>query len=178
MKKITLGFIPISSIAYLGIGIVIVLAFVTVIVYPSYKQLVRLDEDITKMQGRIDSQKILLPLYLDLVRTSEKKVPDALSLPEKEVLPKERIDLIPSLFKGVARKSGMELVSVTPDFTTLARGGDAILINAVARGSFSGVRKFLVELGNVPYVKLVEEMEVKQRANNKELKLTLWLLAG
>ena len=105
-------------------------------------------------------------------------MPDTLFLPERKALPKENIGVIPSLFKGIARKSGMELVTVNPDFTTLARGGDAILINAVARGDFSSVRKFLVEVGKVPYVKTVEEMEIKQRANDKELKLKIWLQAS
>ncbi|HEU19771.1 MAG TPA: hypothetical protein ENO00_10450 [Deltaproteobacteria bacterium] len=178
MKNFTLKSLPVSSLAYLGIGIVILLTFVTAIICPSLKQLNRLDGEISDIQGRINSQKVLLPLYFDLVKKSEEKVPDTLLLPEKKVLPKESIDLIPSLFKGIAGKSGMDLVAVNPDFTTFARGGGAILINTVARGDFSSVRMFLVELGKVPYVKQVEEMEIRQRANNKELKLTIWLQAG
>lgn len=178
MKNITLKSIPVSSFVYLGVGIVILLTFITVIIHPSFKQVDQLDRAISGIQRKINSQKILLPLYLDLVKKGEEKVLGTLLLPEPKVLPKESIDLIPSIFKGIARKSGMDLVAVSPDFTTLARGGDAILINATARGGFSGVRMFLVELGKVPYVKQIEEMEIKQRANDKELKLTIWLRAG
>ncbi|MBN2686744.1 MAG: hypothetical protein JXR85_01085 [Deltaproteobacteria bacterium] len=178
MKKITLKFIPISSVAYLGAGVVIILAFILIIIYPAYKQLNLLDGEIAKRQGEIGSQKILLPLYLDLVKESEKKVPDVLEIPERKILPKDNIDLIPSIFKGIARKSGMELVTVTPDFTTLARGGDAVLITIVARGGFSPLRSFLIEVGNIPYVRNIEAFEVMQRANDKELKMKLWLRAG
>jgi hypothetical protein len=102
-------------------------------------------------------------------------MPSRYALPGEKTIPEKSIDLIPSIFKGVARRSGTELVLVNPDFTTLARDKGDILINATVRGSFLQIRQFLVELGAVPYLQYIEELDIQQRTDNKEVKMKIWL---
>jgi len=176
--KIRYNIIPVRSVIYLLISIVIVAAVILLVLYPYYKSLNNLDMEIAGFKQRITTQKELLPLYTKLLEKSEMSAPDKFSLPEKSSLPKNNIDLIPSIFKGLARKSNTEIISVNPDFTTISKGQGSILINATVRGSFSGLRDFLTELGKVPYVQQIEEIEIQQRSADKELRMKLWLGVG
>ena len=167
--------IPVQSIIYAVGACVVVALFVLVLLYPSYRSMVKLERDIADIKTRIDIQKNLLPIYSELVKKSEAVVPDKFSLPEPNKIPKNNIDLILSIFRGVASKSGMELTLVNPDFTTLTRGAGEIMINATAQGGFFNFRDFLIELGRVPYVRRIEEIEIQQRAVDKEFKMKIWL---
>jgi len=104
--KIRYNIIPVRSVIYLLISTVIVASVILFVLYPYYKSLNNLDMEIAGFKQRIRTQKELLPLYTKLLEKSEMSAPDKFSLPEKSSLPKNNIDLIPSIFKGLARKSG------------------------------------------------------------------------
>lgn len=176
--KIRYNIIPVRSVVYLLISTAIVAAVILFVLYPYYKSLNNLDMEIAGIKERIKAQRELLPLYTKLVEKSGMSAADKFSLPERSTLPKNNIDLIPSIFKGLARKSHTEIISVNPDFTTISKGQGSILINATVRGNFFGLRDFLVELGKVPYVRQIEEIEIQQRSADKELKMKLWLRVG
>ncbi len=178
MKDKLLNMIPVRNLIYLVICIVIVGGFILLILYPSYKSLNRLEAELTNVEQRIDTQKTLLPLYMKLVEKSEAGVSTMFSLPERKKLTENNLDLIPSVFKEIARGSGTRIVSVNPDFTTLARNKRAILINATVRGNFFNFRKFLIELGKISYMKQIEEIQIQQRAADKEFNLKIWLRVG
>lgn len=167
--------IPVQSTIYVIGACVIVVLFVLVLLYPSHRSLSTLDREISNIQSRIDIQKNILPIYPELVKKSEAVVPDKFSLPEPKKIPKNNIDLILSIFRGVARKTGMELTVINPDFTTISREVGEIMINATARGGFFNFRDFLIEMGRVPYVRRIEEIEIQQRAVDKEFKMKIWL---
>ena len=176
--KIRYGIIPVRSVIYLLISTVIIATVILFVLYPYYKSLNTLNIEIAGIKQRIKTQRELLPLYTKLVEKSGMSAPDKFPLPEKSSLPKNNIDLIPSIFKGLARKSNTEIISVNPDFTTISKGQGSILINATVRGSFSSLRDFLNELGKVPYMRQIEEIEIQQRSADKELKMKLWLGVG
>lgn len=176
--KIRYDIIPVRSMIYLLISTLVLAAVIFLVIYPYYKSLDKLDMEIASIEQHIETQKVLLPLYMELVKKSGASVPDKFTIPERKTLPKNNIDLIPSIFKGVARKSHIKIVSVSPDFTTLSRGQTSILINATVRGDFFSFRNFLIELGKVPYVRQIEEIEIQQRAIDKEFKMKLWLGVG
>jgi hypothetical protein len=165
-------------VIYILISTFVVAAVIFLVLYPYYKSLDKLDMEIAGIEQRIETQKVLLPLYMELVKKSGAAVPDKFTISERKALPKNNVDLIPSIFKGVARKTHTKIVSVSPDFTTLSRGRTSILINVTVRGDFFSFRNFLIELGKVPYVGQIEEIEIQQRAADKEFKIKLWLGVG
>jgi hypothetical protein len=175
MKKKWYKILPVRTLIYLSVSIFIVVTFLLVIVYPYYQSLATLDKEIDGMYRRAEKQKVLLPLYMKLVEKSEASVPDKLILPSRKSLSKNNIDLIPSFIKGIARKSGMKVIAINPDLTTLTTKKDLLLIYATVRGSFFDVRNFLIELGKVPAVDHIEEIDIRQKVTDKECKLKLWL---
>ena len=175
MKKKWYNMLPVRTLLYLSVSIFIVVIFLLVIVYPYYQSLGTLDKKIAGMYERAERQKVLLPLYMKLVEKSEASVPDKLFLPSRKTLSKNNIDLIPSLIKGIARKSGMQVITINPDLTTLSTRKDLLLIYVTVRGSFFDVRNFVIELGKVPTIDHIEEIDIQQKVTDKECKLKLWL---
>jgi len=178
MNKIDLKSIPPRTVVYLVLCFLVIGTFISLVLCPSYKSLGKLDREIARVEERIQIQKTLLPLYINLVKKAEAKVPQQFVIPEAKMIPEKNVDLIPSIFKGVARKANVEIVLVNPDFTTLAKRQGAILINAVVLGDFFRLRTFLIEIGKVSYLERVESIEIQERAKNKELKMKLWLRVG
>jgi hypothetical protein len=166
------------SAVYLVVSTVLIVAFILLVLYPTYRSLDKLDIEIVGVKQRIEKQKSLLPLYYELAKKSKRVVPDELPLPERRKFSESDIKLIPSIFKNIALKSGTEILSVNPDVTTLTDKSDVILVNAATKGDFSGLRNFLIEIGKLPYLKGIERIEIQQKAVNKELKIKMWLEMG
>lgn len=178
MKDILFEKIYGRGAVYLIISTVIIVAFILVVLYPTYKSLDKLDMEIVRVKQRIEKQKVLLPLYYELVEKSKAEIPDELPLPERKKFSESDIKLIPSIFKNIATKSGTEILSVNPDVTTLADKSGVILVNAATKGDFSRLRNFLIEIGKLPYLKGIERIEIQQKAVDKELKIKMWLEMG
>jgi len=175
MKKNWFDTVPPRSLMYVICCFAVLIAFIVIVLLPSYRSLGELDHEVEKIESRIKTQQRLMPFYMRLVKKTEEKVPSRYPLPGVKAIPEKSIDLIPSIFKGVARRSSAELVLVNPDFTTLAKGKGRILINATMRGSFVQIRRFLIEMGAVPYLQHIEEVDIHQRTDGKELKMKVWL---
>lgn len=178
MKNILFEKIYGRGTAYLIISTVIIVAFILLIIYPTYRLLDKLDMEIVVVKQRVEKQKIFLPLYYELEKKSKAVVPDKLPLPEKKKFSESDIKLIPSIFKNIAAKSGTEILSVNPDVTTLTDKSDVILVNAATKGDFSKLRNFLIEIGTLPYLKWIERIEIQQKGTDKELRIKMWLDMG
>jgi len=160
---------------YLVVCVVIITIFILSVIYPSHRSLTRLDKESARIKQSIDKQKTLLPLYYQLIERSRMVVSYKLPLPEMEKLPEDKISLIPSIFKEIASNSGADIISVKPDLRTLSSGAGSLLINATVRGDLPCFRNFLIEIGKLPCLKGIEELQIEQQAADKELKMKIWL---
>ena len=178
MKDIMFEKIYGRGAVYLIISIVLIMTFILLVLCPTYRSLDKFDMNIVRVKQRIEKQSVLLPLYYELVEKSKAEVPDKLPLPERKKFSKSDIELIPSIFKKIATKSGTKILSVNPDVTTLTDKSGVILVNAATKGDFSRLRNFLIEIGKLPYLKGIERIEIQQKAVDKELKIKMWLEMG
>jgi hypothetical protein len=153
------------------------LAFIALLIYPSQRALDRLDSEIVQHQEQLGKQKILFPVYKELFK--QIKLPDtkALPFPEETQLSKERIGEIPGIFAEMARKNNLE-ADVIPDVTSIPSGAGILRVNATVQGNFFDFRNFLVELGETPYLRHIEEIQVKAMPEFKQFTLKLWLDLG
>ena len=168
--------LPGQSIGYLlmcGLG---VLAFIAIGLYPSQRSLGALDMEITKVRDNIEEQKVLSPLYKELLEKTQVKGSDVLPSPIKSRLPQDKTEEIPVIFGQIARKCNLEAISITPDVMSLADGSGLLLVNAVMKGNFLDFRKFLIELGGIPYLEHIEEIHIQEAVKGKELRLKIWLV--
>ncbi|MDD5434238.1 MAG: hypothetical protein PH343_02290, partial [Nitrospira sp.] len=99
----------------------------------------------------------------------------ALPLPSKESIAREDTDRIFMTFSDIARKTGMDVVSVVPNINSLAGNIKFLSVNVIVRGNYFNFHKFLNIAGEVPYLEHIEEIEIQQTPEGREYRMKLWL---
>lgn len=166
--------IPAKSLGYIlicsGIIVVVILGIIQFYRYNSNRS-----QDIIKIKNQIDEQKKLGPVYLSLLKASEKKEVLALPNPAKTKLSRRDTDKFQETFRNIAGKSGLMTVFLMPDVKTMAGTSQTLLYNATLKGEFVNFRRLLIGLGDVPYIDRIDEINIKQYADSMEFKLKIWI---
>lgn len=177
MKNIQMhiGKIPGRSAMYLLICLVISVIFYFAAINPYQRSISAMDVRTAQVVEHIEKQQILLPLYNGLVKENKNKVHEVLPLPDTKRLSRNDIDTITPLFEEIADGCDMQVVSVSPDALALTEKSSDIMINIHLKGKIFDFRRFLVELGGIPFLELIEEIEINQEAAYKQFYLKVWL---
>jgi len=144
-------------------------------IIPEYFSSVRLDQQIKNIQFQIDEHKKLYPIYHTLQKKAHTKDAGILPFPKKTPLSKARIDTVPATFRDIANKANVDMVSASPDLNLLGTDSRFLQINATIRGDFFNFRKFLIGLGEVPYMERIEEIQIQQNDDTMEFRMKVRL---
>jgi len=166
-----------GSLSSLVVGVFVIAIFLVVGFY-NVRSLNDLDRDIRKARADIEEQRIMAPLYNDLIEKIKVKTKKQLPFPARAKLPKEQHEQITAVFGDLARKANLEIVSITPDVNSLAGGSGLLVVNAALKGDFFNFRNYLIELGNVPYLEHLGEIQIQTTPGGKEFRLKLWVSVG
>ncbi len=166
-----------GSLSYLLVGVVAILIFFLIGFY-NYRSLNDLDRDINKVKADIEEQRVMAPLYKELIEKIKIKTKKHLPFPARAKLPKEQHEQITAIFGDLARKANLEVVSITPDINSLAGGSGLLVVNAALKGDFFSFRNYLISLGNVPYLEHLGEIQIQTMPVGKEFRLKLWVAVG
>lgn len=131
--------------------------------------------EIKTIRYEIEEQKVVFPVYKDMLKEMEVDGPEVLTFPIKIRLSEDKIERIPIRFAEIARKCNLEAVSIIPDVMSLDRNSGCLLVNVFVKGCFFDFRKFLIELGRVPYLEHIEKVHIQRTMEGKELKVKIWL---
>ena len=169
--------IPAQSVYYLLLCSAGILLFILIGLYPLQSSLNQQDEDMAKLKARIEEQKVLFPLYKELLLLEKTQKSDLSVLPasSKTGLSMDQLGNISFLFKNIAREGSLEALLVTPDVKSLTNNSKSISVLLVVRGDFLKLRRFLFELEKLPYLEHIEEIQIQEAAGGKEFRLKTWL---
>lgn len=170
--------IPRQSIIYIVVCLAGVLLFIFLLIIPSGRTIEELTAKTEDVMFRIEEQRALLPFYQSLKSKSEKKASEVLPLPAKGKLAHTDFDTLPMVFATAAKKSGMSQVSAVPNPDTVTAGGQFLSVNTVLRGNFFDLRKFLINLGAIPYIQHIEEISIQQKPDAMEFNMKIWVAVG
>ena len=176
-KKLGLN-IPQQSMIYIAMCLTGVLIFVLGGILPASKKLTELDAAIIARKYAIEEQTTLAPFFKSLKVDSEKKESEVLPLPPKGKLSPDKIGTLPIAFGTAAKMSGMTMVSATPHLNDMTGDSQFIPINIVLRGGVIDFRKFLIQIGGIPYVQHIEEITIQEKSDTREFKLKVWVAIG
>ena len=174
-KKLSVE-VPRRSLIYLLICGAGVLAFVLVGTYPSSRNIVRMDDSIADLKTRVEEQKILFPLYKKLREGLTTEVSKAQSNPPKAGLPARRMDDLTPIFGEIAANCGLEVSAVIPDVKSLVDDSHFLSVDLALKGDFFNLRKFLLELSNLPYLGDIEHLYILEGPDGKGYFLKVWLI--
>jgi hypothetical protein len=170
--------IPQQSIIYIGVCLFGLLIFLFAGIVPTAKTLGVLDRQIEEANHQLQVQKTLSPLIQSLESRSQKKESRILPLPERGRLPQAQIQTLPMTFGTAAKAAGMSLVSAIPNLNALTGDAQFLSVDAVLRGNFLQFRKFLIQIGSLPYVHHIEEITIQGKAEATEFRVKIWMAVG
>ena len=167
--------IPKRTIIYSLLCLSGILFIILVGIIPKQLSLTRLDQRIKSIQFQIEEQKSLYPIYQDLQKITQARDSKVLPSPIRSTLLRTQLNAIPANFREIARKANLDMVSASPDLNSLSGESKTLLVNAVIRGNFFNFRKFLIGLGEVPYLDRIEEIHIQQNEDTMEFKMKIWI---
>lgn len=176
-KKVASKF-PKQSVSYILLCLAGILIFILAGIVPNMGTLRDLSAKITDAQFRLEEQQALSPFQKSLQIKSERKESEVLPLPAKGVLEQAKINTLPMVIGSAAKASGMSMASAIPNIAALTGDAQSLSVNVTLRGDFMNLRKFLINLGGIPYVKQIEEIEIQQKPDTKEYRLKIWVAVG
>jgi hypothetical protein len=145
------------------------------IIIPAQKTSAQLDKDIEKLTARLDEQRILKPVFDNLLKQVKKKDATELPAPQKVKLARGDIHNISEHLLETARRCDLILRDIQTDVKTLENDTEYLVIRIHATGAFKKFRDFLVDLGNIPSFERIEEIQIRAIENSREFKLKIWL---
>jgi hypothetical protein len=151
------------------------LIFILSVIVPVQRFAAGLDGRIKDIQYQVDEQKSLQPIYQALKTKSQTTAPGILPTPPSGKLSRDLVSVVPSTIRRIVRDASMESISILPDVNSLANQSRSLLLHTVIRGDFMSFRKFLIGVGELPYLERFEEIEIQQDPDFMEFRMKIWL---
>ncbi|WP_028573967.1 hypothetical protein [Desulfonatronovibrio hydrogenovorans] len=159
----------------------ILAGFVLAVIYltgiqPKAKEKDILRAEILNIKAILEEHGALYPVYQQLqmeLEASQDYLP--VSFGPLEAWHVEDIDGAIAAIKQVIHDSGLEEVRLTPIPKSLERGGGKFAAQVELSGQLDDLRKFILELVEVPFFGGYETLEIQKRAEGMRYVMKLWI---
>jgi hypothetical protein len=174
MKKY-LSFLPTQSLIYFLICGAGILVFIFLIIIPTQKATNELDREIENLGNRIEEQRILKPVFDALLERAKKKNPTTLPATEKVKLARGDISKVSQTLLEMAQRSGLKLRDISTDVNAFNGDAGYLQMRIEVTGDFKRFRDFLLDLGTIPSLEKIEEIQIRAIESSREFKLKIWM---
>ena len=138
------------------------LLFAIAVLLPMSRSVIGIDRKIAEIQRQLDEKKHLQPLYQALSTRSQARPTTALPSPPRDKLSRDLVVVTPSTLRRIADSASLKTQSVAPDVSSLTNQSKSLIMNMIVRGDFMNFRKFLIGIGELPYLERYEEIEIRK----------------
>ncbi|KQC10656.1 MAG: hypothetical protein APR62_11635 [Smithella sp. SDB] len=149
-------------------GILFLVALVVIFFYKYNYSLIKENQE---LKYKIEEQRELGPVYLNLLKSADDKKIHIFAIPEKTAIPRSEAGKFQDDFRTIAGKAGLTIVSFSPELGTIAGSSASFLHNISLKGEFANFRKMLIGLGAIPYLDKIEEIDIQQQPYSMELRM-------
>jgi hypothetical protein len=174
MKKI-LSLLPTQSLIYIltcGGGVIV---FIFLIIIPNQNTSAELDQEIEKLNDRIEQQRILRPVFETLLGRAKREQPTELPTIKKVKLNRGDINKVSQIIQDMAGRHDLKIQDVRTDANEIMNNTGYMLTRVQVAGNFMKFREFLMDLGTIPSLEFIEEINIRAIEGNREYKLKIWL---
>ncbi len=175
LKRLKISKLPTRSIVYFVMFLCVLLLFFLLVVYPQRISLAEADLDIKKLKVRIEEQKMLYPVFQNLLKKARVKDTEGLPFPKKTKLTRDEILKISSIFQKITQKSNLILKEIIPDVDALISDPGYLKLNLIIKGEFSDLRNLMLQLGELPYLEHIERIQIRSVQDSKEISFKILL---
>ena len=152
-----------------------ILVFILLIILPTQRTSAELDSDIEKLHALIDEQRILVPVFDNLLKQVKKKGPTNLPATKKVKLARGDINKISEQLLAIARSCDLDLHDIQTDVNSMKNNDKYLLVRIHATGDFIKFREFLMDLGKMPSLEQMEEIHIRAIETTREFKVKIRL---
>jgi hypothetical protein len=153
-----------------------ILAFVVLIILPSQKTSAELDREIDKLNARIEEQRILTPVFHSLLKRAKMAPSSALPAPENSESKQEAsISAISETFQDIALRHNLRFEEIATDVGSMLQDTGYWIMRLRLVGDFYNFRDFLIDLGTIPSLVHIEEINIGSTEKSREMQLKIWL---
>jgi hypothetical protein len=170
--------IPRNSVIYIIMCLTGILVFLIGGIIPAGMNMGKLLRETSEIKFRIEEQKMLAPFHQSLQSKIGQKESEILPLPSKGNLSLTMIDTLPAVLRTAANISGLSLLSAVPNLSDMTGDARFMSVSAVLQGDFFNLRKFMINIGGIPYVQHIEEISIIQKTDTKEVSMKIWVAVG
>jgi len=164
-----------QSLVIFVICVVGILAFLLLILLPAEKTSAELDQEIDKLNVRIEEQRTLTPVFHSLLKRAKRTPPSALPSPEKTKLTHEDMNTLSKVFQDIAARHNLKLEEVKTDVNSMMQDSGYLMMRLRLSGNFYKFRELLVDLESVPSLEHIEEINIRPVKTAREVEIKLWL---
>ena len=167
-----------QNLVYLIICGAAILVFGLLFILPNATAMSEMDAEIEELQTKIQEQELLNPIYRELIRQAQKKMPGDLPLPQTGKIEQRTLAEINDVFNELARKSGVLFESAVPDASSYMDESGQLTMSVTFSGDFFQFRELLLDVCKLPYLKSMDEFKLVTEKAVKRLQLKLRLNQG
>jgi len=176
MKTGKLGtLLPTQSLVLLvlcGAGILVFLLF---IILPGKRLSAELDREIDGLKSRIEEQKVLAPVFKNLLEKSKTSAAQGPTASARTKLSRGDIAGVPKRLQDLAAAHRLRVREIIPEVNTLTDASGRFLLKLNAAGRFNDLRGFLIDVGSLPFFESIEEIDIRAVEGGEEFGLKFWL---
>lgn len=172
MKNI-LSILPTQSLMYCLICGAGIIAFIFLIIIPSRKASVELDREIKKVDERIGEQRILRPVFENLLKRAKQTGETELPVTKEYKAVGGGIKAITDLLREIARRHNLEMKDISTDVTELMKNTKNMMMRLNLTGNFLKFREFLLDLSSIPQLEQIEEINIRAIEGTREYNLRI-----
>lgn len=162
-----------SSLTYLTICMLGVLAFCLVGIWPNSMAIKESEEEIAQLNQKVQTQELLYPVYRELIKEATRKAPSKLPLPEKSETLNNDISSVNKLFQQLATENQVVFNSAAPDASSYLEDTGHLTMNVDFIGDFFKLRGLLLSICQLPYLESIETMKLETAEKNKRMSFKL-----
>jgi hypothetical protein len=164
-----------SNLIYFAICMLGIIAFFFIGIYPNLSTLKSIDEDISGLKQKAETQALLYPVYLKLLQEITQKAPTTFSAPEKKKISHKQLSQINDLFRQLATQSKITFNSAIPDASNYLEDMAYFTMNVDFSGDFFNLRELLIGICQMPFLESIDTMRIETINQEKRISFKIKL---
>ena len=144
-------------------------------VLPSAREIDNTRTAIARLQADLRQQDALRPVIQSLQERRVQALPEGVHVHAREPLKIDDLAALPEVFEALARKSGVELISATPQVRSLQDGREMLRVDTRMRGEFLTFNALLNRLNEMRFIETIENLAIDVTELGHEMRLSVWL---
>jgi hypothetical protein len=172
-----ISFVSLTNMMICAAGITV---FALLLIFPAYRSLAKMERGIAAMKAEIERQELLSPAFYEMLKSLRQPRHIPLRLPERETLGIGQAEQALAMVRAAAERNGLDIDALAPDVASLSAASDFMKLQVTVAGSLPRMHDFLLELGSLPPLARIHQLELRSTPVADRLSLTseCWFAQG